>query len=62
MFGVAVLVFVYGVLQLVLHGADESARAKGKSKKLRPCNASLTITSSEYHIAGRHGPKIKAKN
>lgn len=31
MFGVAVLVFVYGVLQLVLHGADESARAKGKS-------------------------------
>ena len=31
MFGVAVLVFAWGVLQLVLHGADETAREKGKS-------------------------------
>ena len=31
MFGVAVLVFVYGVLQLVLHGADDEARKKGKA-------------------------------
>lgn len=30
MFGVAVIVFVYGVLQLVFHGSDETAREKGK--------------------------------
>lgn len=31
MFGVAVLYFVWGVLQLVIHGDDEDARKKGKS-------------------------------
>ncbi len=30
LFGVAVLYFVWGVLQFVLHGSDESAREKGK--------------------------------
>ncbi len=30
LFGVALVVFVYGVLQLVLHGDDEEARKKGK--------------------------------
>jgi hypothetical protein len=31
MFGIALLVFVWGVLQLVIHGDDETARGKGKS-------------------------------
>lgn len=30
MFGLAVLYFVWGALQIVLHGADEGAREKGK--------------------------------
>jgi large-conductance mechanosensitive channel len=34
MFGLAVLYFVWGALQFVLHGADETARAKGKSTML----------------------------
>ncbi len=34
MFGLAVLYFVYGALQFVLHGADESAREKGKMTML----------------------------
>lgn len=31
LFGLAVVYFVYGVLQFVFGGADETARAKGKS-------------------------------
>ncbi|MFA6553946.1 MAG: hypothetical protein WCS89_00350 [Candidatus Paceibacterota bacterium] len=31
LFGIAIVMFVYGVLQLVLHGADPSAREKGQS-------------------------------
>jgi hypothetical protein len=31
LFGVAVLVFVYGVLQLVIHGGDPDARKTGQS-------------------------------
>ena len=34
LFGVAVVVFVYGALQFVFHGADEDARKKGKSTLL----------------------------
>lgn len=34
MFGLAVLYFVWGALQFVLHGADETAREKGKSTML----------------------------
>jgi len=30
MFGVAVLVFVWGVLQMIIHGEDEDARKTGK--------------------------------
>lgn len=30
LFAVAVVVFVYGVLQMVIHGDDADARAKGK--------------------------------
>lgn len=30
LFGVAILVFVWGVLQIVIHGDDEDARTKGK--------------------------------
>ena len=30
MFGVALLVFVYGVLRMVLNGSDEEARSSGK--------------------------------
>ncbi len=30
MFGLAVLYFVYGALQFILHGSDETARSKGK--------------------------------
>jgi len=30
LFGLTVLIFVYGVLQFVLHGGDENAREKGK--------------------------------
>lgn len=31
LFGVAIIVFVWGGLQLVIHGADETARDKGKA-------------------------------
>lgn len=31
MFGVATLYFVYGILQIVLHGDDQAARDTGKS-------------------------------
>lgn len=34
MFAVATVVFVFGVLQLVLHGGDEEARERGKSNIL----------------------------
>ena len=34
MFGLAVLYFVWGALQFVLHGSDEGAREKGKSTML----------------------------
>lgn len=34
MFGLAVLYFVWGALQFVLHGSDETAREKGKSTML----------------------------
>jgi uncharacterized membrane protein len=30
MFGVAIVVFAYGVLQMVIHGADPEARKKGQ--------------------------------
>jgi hypothetical protein len=30
LFGVALIVFIWGVLQLVIHGADEEAIKKGK--------------------------------
>ncbi len=30
LFGVAVVVFVYGVLQMIIKGGDEDARSKGK--------------------------------
>lgn len=31
LFGIAVIVFVYGVLQLVIHGKDPEARKKGQA-------------------------------
>jgi large-conductance mechanosensitive channel len=34
LFGLAILYFVYGALQFVLHGSDEGAREKGKSTML----------------------------
>lgn len=30
-FGVAVLVFVYGIIQLIVHGSDEDGRKKGQA-------------------------------
>jgi hypothetical protein len=34
LFGLAVVIFVYGALQFVIHGADEDARKKGKDTLL----------------------------
>ena len=31
MFGIALVAFVYGIIQMVIHGADETARATGKN-------------------------------
>lgn len=31
LFGVAILIFVYGVIQMIIHGGDADAREKGKS-------------------------------
>ncbi len=31
MFGVALVIFVYGILQMIVHGSDEESLKKGKS-------------------------------